>query len=107
MTQVSAEEAMVKSRWMLGRAMFTMVPSSTTISWAAAMTKIASPAWRSLGGAVADSGGLVLLACAMVLSGAQGGPMVASPATHQTAERCNPSLRITPAADSGLCGHPG
>ena len=95
MTQVSAEGAMVKSRWMLGRAMFTMVPSRTTMSWAAAMTKIASPAWRSAGVVGAVSAEVVLLAYAMVSPGLKVA-VVASPAEERRPSDANRAYGFAP-----------
>ncbi len=46
---------MPRSRWADGRAMFTIVASSTTMSWAMAMTT--SPHQRRGSGGVPDQGG--------------------------------------------------
>ena len=43
MTQVRSLVEKPRAVWMWGRAMFTMVASSTTISWQAAMTVRAMP----------------------------------------------------------------
>ena len=58
--------------WMCGRATFTMVPSSTTMSWAVAMTASARPS-RRVG--APELGVAVAFDAAAVLTTRVGGPV--------------------------------
>src|SRR5574340_47788 len=49
MTHSRLAEEKCSARWTDGSAMFTIDASSTTISWAVAMTSNASPLWRCWG----------------------------------------------------------
>ena len=66
--------AMSRSFWMKGRAMFTMVPSSTTISWATEMSTSAQPRCRFwwLVGSATSVGALAVSVMRSCLSVGQG-----------------------------------